>query len=178
MGGNLNRMTEIINGKNLDSILKYCIDIYETNNGYIFLGDIEEKVFNESLNEKEIELLINYIGDYKYKVLEILSDYNICICKNDLTEKFLNGGGFTKIETDLENEKIELNKNTKLDLDLKLLQKESIEYQNKFRNQDEKIRVLDLKLKRVNMLKEYGWLFGVFIIVVEILIELGKMIFS
>ncbi|UAM97818.1 hypothetical protein K8354_16230 [Polaribacter litorisediminis] len=98
---------------------------------------------------------------------------------------FKNNGGFKQYFKNIEIE-IELKKQNNIKQikkkerieKIEKFQIDEFEYKKNIREQNDKIRKLELKLKHINILKEYGWILGVFIIVVEILIELGKMLFS
>lgn len=93
-------MDKIINGKNLDSILEYCLEIHETDNGFIFSHDLNSKLF-PYLTLDEVELLFKYLNDFQLKVVDIEINGNPCLKINGLTEQFLKSGGFKKVFTDL-----------------------------------------------------------------------------
>ena len=63
-------MDEIINGKNLDSILEYCLEKFKVDNGHIFIDELQHKILPE-YKEGEINLMLEYIDNHKFKVLDI-----------------------------------------------------------------------------------------------------------
>ena len=56
-----------------------------------------------------------------------------------------------------------------LDTELKKLQKESLEYQETIRDKEEIIRSLEIKLKRIELIKQYRWFIGFILTVCTIL---------
>ncbi|WP_298238440.1 hypothetical protein [uncultured Algibacter sp.] len=149
-------MDDIINGKNLDSILKYCLEKNKTDNGYTFIYELENKLFTD-FNEDEIMSLIKYIDNSGYEVLEIYLTGNPCINITGLTERFLKNGGFTKIESDLKSDSDLKKDKESLDLEIKLLQKDKLQYEETIREQNDRIRDLTEKLKLISLIQKYWW---------------------
>ncbi|WP_366186685.1 hypothetical protein [Flavobacterium ovatum] len=75
--------------------------------------------------------------------------------------EIINYGGWVKY---LKSEKLKTESKVNLDNDLKVLQKESLQYQKTIRKQSDRIRYLDEQIKTINLLKEYWW-FIVFCII-------------
>ncbi|PIB31281.1 hypothetical protein [Maribacter sp. 4G9] len=152
-------MNEIINGKNLDSILEYCLEIYKTDNGYIFSHDLKSKLFPD-LTLDEVELLYEYLNDFRPKVLDVEIEGNPCLVKNGITERFFKNGGFTKIESELNSESDLSKTKENLDLEIKHLQKDKFVYEQKIRVQNDRIRNLTEDLKFISLIQKYWWFIG------------------
>ena len=134
-------MEEIINGKNLDLILEYSIEIYKSDNGWLFLHELRKKVFPD-FTPDEVELLVKYLDDNHSDKLDIEFEGNPCFMKNGITERFLKNGGFSKIESDLNSESDFLKEKELLEFDNLKLQKEASEHERLIRDKNDQIRDL------------------------------------
>jgi|TARA_B110000240_G_C13385327_1_gene404412 hypothetical protein len=142
-------------------------------------------IFGYEDNEEAKEYFVNLAIEFEDAGIGTINKDNLLKPIGKKHIKFKNNGGFKKYFKDIEKEK-ELQKQDNLKQiereerieKIEGFQLDEFEYKKNIREQNDKIRKLELKIKRINILKEYGWILGVFIIVVEILIELGKMLFS
>jgi len=98
-----------------------------------------------SVLEKEQLLSIFWVG----KIIDILSrNKNTCnaVVTNLLDKELI--------------QQAKLDSNEQLDTELKKLQKKSLEYQETIRDKEEIIRNLEIKLKRIELIKQYRWFIG------------------
>jgi hypothetical protein len=121
-------MKESTQGQILDNILEYCLK-----NGETDLSDIKKNLLPE-LNDDSIKHLLEKIDNYKHNIADILfSRYNASISSTGLTQKFLDQGGFDKLENQ-KNSELERGKELKnlefkkSKIDLKLAEKMLKEY--------------------------------------------------
>lgn len=96
----------------------------------------------------------------------------LCIVEEYGYEIFKNGGWKEHLDRKSKNVAIELAKVAKkedLEIEIKLLQKDNLEYQKKIREQSDRIRDLDEQIKFISLIKLYWWLiptciaFGIFL---------------
>jgi hypothetical protein len=128
-------------------------------------------------NSRIRRLELKNTNDKTLSVEECISLHKILIEKNLLFESehkdlfltgiseeiILNGGWLKQLNS--ENQKSEnAELKERLDKELKILQKESLEYQKTIREQSDRIRNLDEQIKILSLLKEYWWFIGVCII--------------
>lgn len=174
----------IKNSENKDLILRTCL-----NNLKDFLSPnrLTSILAEESnLKSDEYEFLIKEIFKFEIKVADIrITDKKCLICSNSFTEKFLDEGGFTKIqiENDLQYAKI-LDKEN-LELDNLKLQKEGAEYLKSIRKKDEEIKNLttenlilqNTQLKRYIKYSVISFLCGAIITNIKDILNLLKIYF-
>ncbi|MGM5471171.1 hypothetical protein ACS386_12905 [Flavobacteriaceae bacterium LMO-SS05] len=154
-------MDEIVNGKNLDSILEYCIEIYESDNGYLFSHDLNDKLFPD-LTLDEVELLYEYLHDFRPKVLDVIIEGNPCLMKNGLTERFFKSGGFTKKESESNSASDFKKEKELLEFEVLKLQKKISENEITIKYKNDKIRDLTIDNLRLNNWDiRFRWLIAV-----------------
>lgn len=111
-------------------------------------------------NDKGFQLDLSYSPIKEFvRYLYILKEYEACECSfdedvefaraNQKTLHFKRKGGFKKIFSDFANDS--------LDLEIKLLQKRKLEYEEKIREQNDRIRNLTEKLKFISLIQKYWW---------------------
>lgn len=114
--------TVVTEGEAKDRILEYSLTKFEQ---HIHAAEIQEEVFPD-LTEHEVKFLIEKIDRNSSDIAEIgINEYNCLIKSNPITKRFLENGGFTKLEKDKairlarekEIEEIEFKK-SKIDLEL------------------------------------------------------------
>ena len=90
-------------------------------------------------------------------------DHGASVERNGFTSKFKRDGGFNKAFNDLQNEIVRKDKvfqKEQLDSDVLKLQKENFEYLKTIRDKEEIIRNLEIRLKRIELIKQYRWFIG------------------
>jgi len=73
------------------------------------------------------------------------------------------GGWLTHLENKAKigaEQQAKVDTKEQLDVELKKIQKESLEYQKTIREKEEIIRNLEIKLKRIELIKQYRWFIG------------------
>jgi flagellar motility protein MotE (MotC chaperone) len=123
--------------------------------------------FNKIIDDLKVSKreVINAVDLSEIKGLLEFSGNNHIAAKLTLfgSEIVKNGGWLKYIESEkVKKEKTESKES--LDNELKILQKESLEYQKTIREQSDRIRNLDEQIKIINLLKEYWWFIGACII--------------
>jgi hypothetical protein len=114
---------------NRDKILKF---LSENHNRQFDQGELQKKVLTD-LHKDQVKDLLYQIIDYKSNLIRVFNESNIGILPvqySSLIDDFLSKGGFTKIESDLNQKNIkslerESKKDEILDLDLELKRFES-----------------------------------------------------
>lgn len=106
----------------------------------------------------------------------------LCIVEEYGYEIYRKGGWKKSLVEKEDKEQKELNKselNEKLEIEIKVLQKDNLEYQRKIREQTDRIRNLDEQIKSISLLKQYWWVIclciGIGIFIGKILEQLGIM---
>jgi hypothetical protein len=169
----------------LDKILDKLCEDGNYVDAYSFQEDSTGIIFGYKDNEEAKKYFENLAIEFEnFRIGELNKNNELNPIGRECI-KFKKKGGFKKHFENLKieellNQKDNLKKKEKEERieNIEKFQIDEFEYKGTIREQNDKIRKLELKLKRINILKEYGWILGVFIIVVEILIELGKMLFS
>jgi hypothetical protein len=152
--GKIEGMKDIINGKNLDSILEYCFKKFKKDiNSATFLHDLLDEEEFSCFSEGEIKIMIEYINNYEYEVLGIDIGYNSSIIGDEVTGIFLNNGGFTKILNEEENNNDYLKEK-------EILSNKVLEFQVEEFKYKETIRDLKEELMISSLLKNYWYLIG------------------
>ena len=100
----------------------------------------------KGINEKEIGLAAIKLRDCGF--IKAIVNYDTIIDAGILTK----GQVYIKENQGLENP---VDEN-----ELKRLQKDSLEYQLTIRDKEEIIRILEIKLKRIELIKQYRWFIG------------------
>jgi len=89
-------MNKLTTAKRLDLILELCI---KKENKFLFSNEIQRDVLPE-LSKSEISLLLKKISKEPKPVARVVfTEFAEHIEKNELTDKFLQQGGYTNIET-------------------------------------------------------------------------------
>ena len=151
---------------------------------------IEDKVIDfliSTLNFDKLENITSQVIFKKFGIAEI--EFDIIINKlevNDIIDRkkyrrlmcltkkgfeIKNNGGWL---INLESEKLKITKaelKDTLEIDLKTLQKESLEHQLKIRKQTDRIRDLEEQIKFISLIKLYWWLIPTCIVIGVILKE-------
>lgn len=154
-------MEELITGKNLDAIIEYSLKRYELDeNDFIFSHELEDEILTE-YNQSEIKIMLDFIANYEFKVLETDLNYNPNFKANELTKRFLKNGGFTKIFAENQSQIVKENEKKNVQERITKLNLINLEHEDKIRNQKDRIRDLDEELKVMNLLQKYWWVIGV-----------------
>ena len=124
---------------------------------------LDSSVVLEVFSGSEIEAIkhINILSELGYvrKIAEIEGGrLGMLFYKEQTTDLFLAQGGFVaQYQKDAEEKKVSDNRNNMADENARL-GNEELKYKANIRNQESRIRALDEKLKRFEMLKNYEWL--------------------
>ncbi|MBW8326583.1 MAG: hypothetical protein K0M50_17595 [Prolixibacteraceae bacterium] len=125
----------------------------------------------KSLRKYEHLQLVNLMAD---RGLVTINGQN-CTLTEDGHIIAKNGGWLTHLENEAKSkleQQSKVDTNEKLDIELKILQKEKLEYESTIRDKEETIRSLTIKLKRMELFKQYYWLLG---IILAFGIGIGKL---
>ncbi|WP_338731410.1 hypothetical protein [Mangrovimonas cancribranchiae] len=141
---------------NRDLILEF---LSENRDRHFDQRDLKQKLFPE-LNKDQVKEFLYQIIDFKPNLMRVYNESNIGILPvqySGLIDDFISSGGFTKIKSDIKTDSdIEKQKN-KLDLEIKILQKDKLEYEETIREQNDRIRNLTEDLKFISLIQKYWW---------------------
>ncbi|RLJ69095.1 hypothetical protein CLV86_0489 [Lacinutrix venerupis] len=141
---------------NRDLILEF---LSENRDRHFNQMELKQKLFPE-LNKDQVKELLQQIIEYKSSLMRVGTESTIGILPvkhSGLIDDFLLKGGFNKIESDLKSDSEFDKEKNKLDLEIKLLQKNKLEYEETIREQNNRIRNLTEDLKFISLIQKYWW---------------------
>ena len=156
-------------GKQKDLILELCLK-YPKRDAH--LDEVKRILFPEAEND-DIIYLVKLISDHFPEVLKINEKrFDTYIKSNDKTKGFLQNGGFTKLESELNSESEYIEEKKALDLEVLKIQKENSEYLKSIRTKDEKIKELTIdNLRLGNWDIRFRWYIAIGSFIVGIIVK-------
>lgn len=140
----------------LKTLLEFDFNVYE--NQFYDKGIVN--IQDEKLRTLEYERLFSIIGSKGYADYIESNSYLNSIERNKETKNFLDNGGFVKLFQD-ELDTIEKTENVeKLKTKNLELQNENLEFSQTIRKHEAAIRDLEIKIKGIELLKQYWWFIG------------------
>jgi len=136
--------------------MKFEVTNFTNEKGVKMYSDFESKAFANLMKNKG---LIRIHGDYCS--LECFG-YDV-----------FNSGGWLRYLSDKNKKETELES---LELELKKLQKEKLEYEVTIRSQNDRIRNLQEQIKIINLIKSYWFLIPICITIVIVLVKVAALI--
>lgn len=161
-------MKKLDNPEYFDRILSLLLEKHKINNS-INGNIVKSQLFNE-LDKDEATYMIKKMVSTEPNIFRVFGDTNsqsISVSANGLTQGFLDEGGFVGLYNKENKDYKDQKYKQQLEIDIKELQKENLEYERS-------IRSLNEELKISSLIKNYWWLIasaiGVGIVIGEFLV--------